>query len=56
MGDFNAVKNQNERRGVGSQDGSSECVRFQRFIDEMELFDISVFGRNFTWYKATGRQ
>lgn len=54
MGDFNVVKNHGERRGVATQEHRAEIQGFSQFIDDMELIDIPVYGRKFTWYKSDG--
>ncbi|XP_057423791.1 uncharacterized protein LOC130717555 [Lotus japonicus] len=57
-GDFNVVRSSSERRGVGanSQQHRSESVEFNDFIDEMELLDIPLLGRKFTWVRPNGLQ
>ena len=29
---------------------------FNEFIEKMELFDIPMVGRRYTWYRTNGRQ
>ncbi|XP_057421573.1 uncharacterized protein LOC130715485 isoform X1 [Lotus japonicus] len=57
-GDFIVVRSSSERRGVGanSQQHRSESVEFNDFIDEMELLDIPLLGRKFTWVRPNGLQ
>ncbi|KAH1209142.1 hypothetical protein GmHk_15G043746 [Glycine max] len=56
VGDFNVVRSLEERRGiVGQRVGCSrETEEFNTFLDTMELGDIPMIGRKFTWYKAGG--
>lgn len=54
MGDFNAIKNQCERRGAISQENKSEILGFSQFIEDMELIDIPTYGRKFSWFKSDG--
>jgi hypothetical protein len=57
IGDFNAVLNREERRGVSNasvQSPSSEIVEFELFVNNMELTDLSVLGRKFTWFHSNG--
>jgi hypothetical protein len=56
-GDFNAVREPTERRGVsttalGSRSG--EMREFNDFIDELELVDLPLIGRRFTWCHPNG--
>lgn len=57
-GDFNAVRSSEERRGPGaaSQLHRLESEDFNDFIDDMELVDIPLLGRKFTWVRPNGRQ
>jgi hypothetical protein len=57
IGDFNAVLNREERRGVSNasvQSPSPEIVEFELFVNNMELTDLSVLGRKFTWFHSNG--
>lgn len=54
MGDFNADKSLSERRGATSQKNRAEINAFSQFIEDMELGDIPVYGRKFTWHKSDG--
>jgi len=55
MGDFNAVRNINERKGVGNGHvNRNEIEKFNRFIDTCMLMDIPAVGRRFTWYRPYG--
>ncbi|PNX57068.1 cysteine-rich receptor-like protein kinase, partial [Trifolium pratense] len=58
VGDFNAIRRMEERIGVNTMVGGTmptEVIEFQHFIDELELVDLPLFGRRFTWYHANGR-
>jgi hypothetical protein len=57
VGDFNAVLHREERRGVNGIASSSqlnEIVEFQAFVDVLEVVDLPVLGRNFTWFHSSG--
>jgi hypothetical protein len=58
LGDFNVVCRRDERRGVNDEISAShllEMYLFNNFIGEMDVFDLSVLGRRFTWYHPNGR-
>jgi hypothetical protein len=58
MGDFNAVCRGDERSGINSVDGvssSTEIVEFRSFLEDLELVDLPLLGRRFTWYQPSGR-
>ncbi|MCH86589.1 hypothetical protein A2U01_0007447, partial [Trifolium medium] len=53
VSDFNAVLHREERRGVNNatfQSSPSELVDFQAFVHNMDLIDLPVLGRKFTWF------
>jgi hypothetical protein len=57
IGDFNATLDQEERRGVNLAIPSSsrvEVVEFGDFVRDMELVDLPIVGRNFTWFHPNG--
>lgn len=54
IGDFNAIKSHGERRGATVQVNRTEIGEFSKFIEDMEVMDIPIFGRKFTWYKSDG--
>jgi hypothetical protein len=57
MGDFNAVLNQEERKGMNLLNHSAtrlERLEFGEFVRNMELVDLPVLGRNFTWFHPNG--
>lgn len=53
-GDFNAITVCSERRGVSAQFVRRECVEFNNFILEMNIVDVPVMGKKFTWFNADG--
>jgi hypothetical protein len=58
LGDFNAVLHRDERRGVNDpspSDSSAEVLDFNNFVAEMDLLDLPVLGRKFTWFHSNGR-
>ncbi|WJX67033.1 hypothetical protein P8452_51532 [Trifolium repens] len=57
VGDFNAVLHREERRGVNNNffiTNPLELSEFQAFVNSMELEDIPVLGRKFTWFHPNG--
>ncbi|XP_057443779.1 uncharacterized protein LOC130735927 [Lotus japonicus] len=56
LGDFNAVRSAEERVGVLANTNAYvwETAQFNEFIHDMELFDISLHGRKFTWLRPNG--
>jgi hypothetical protein len=55
MGDFNAIADPNERRGIGvSNLVGREVTEFREFISQMELVDLPLLGRQFTWFHTNG--
>ncbi|KAL5124420.1 hypothetical protein HKD37_02G004816 [Glycine soja] len=56
MGDFNVVRRLEERIGRlnGSQHGGRDIEEINAFIDSMELLDVLLVGRSFTWVRAVG--
>jgi len=58
LGDFNVVCRRDERRGVNEEATSGKLLEmylFNNFIGEMELEDLNVLGRRFTWYHLNVR-
>ncbi|XP_057775236.1 uncharacterized protein LOC130994218 [Salvia miltiorrhiza] len=55
LGDFNAVRRQDERVGCGEFSGATDAKRFDAFIRESGLTEIRVQGRKFTWCKPNGK-
>ncbi|WJX93350.1 hypothetical protein P8452_74886 [Trifolium repens] len=57
IGDFNAVLSREERRGVANlnfQSPSLEIVEFEAFVSNMEVVDLPVLGRKFSWFHPNG--
>jgi exonuclease III len=57
VGDFNSVREMNERRGVGSNlvgGMSQEVIEFGEFLEALELVDMPLIGRRFTWFHPNG--
>ncbi|GKV01589.1 hypothetical protein SLEP1_g14135 [Rubroshorea leprosula] len=52
MGDFNAVRNQQERKGGMSI--RRKMLEFDEFINECGLVDLPLIRRKFTWYQPNG--
>ena len=58
LGDFNSVCCSEERRGVNEEVGSSqreEILLFNNFVRDVELEDLNLLGRRFTWYHPNRR-
>lgn len=55
LGDFNAVKSPEERKGVTDSSSRREMEEFQDFINKAALCDLPLIGRKYTWYKENGR-
>lgn len=55
MGDFNAVREPSERKGMGAvRVDNIEMDRFNLFIDRCQLSHIPVVRRLFIWYRPNG--
>lgn len=54
FGDFNAVKNCSERKGVSQIFNDSKHLGFQQLINDLNLVDLPVLGKEFTWFKLDG--
>ncbi|GLT48341.1 hypothetical protein SLA2020_219730 [Shorea laevis] len=52
MRDFNSVTKAEERKGNSGV--TTDMREFGSFIQDMELVDIPLVGRKFTWYQASG--
>lgn len=46
-GDFNEIRSLGERKGCTRRDKG--MLEFNNFIEELELFDVPMHGRQFTW-------
>lgn len=58
LGDFNSVRWSDERRGVNEVVSSSqreEVILFNNFVRDVELEDLNVLGRRFSWFHPNGR-
>lgn len=51
-GDFNAISSSGEQMGLNTHDNRSEMEEFRAFINEMELIEVSMVGKKFTWFKS----
>ncbi|GAU46303.1 hypothetical protein TSUD_283280 [Trifolium subterraneum] len=51
-GDFNSITKIGERRGSHGGSVYRERIEFSQFIDAMELVDIPVLGKKFTWFNS----
>lgn len=55
IGDFNYVRGQNERQCISEASyGTVETNEFNEFIEAMQVDDISLVGKKFTWFKPNG--
>ncbi|XP_057453055.1 uncharacterized protein LOC130744910 [Lotus japonicus] len=56
-GDFNAIRPVDERRGVAEMSNHilNEIAEFNSFIDNLEVMDIPIHGRKYTWFKPNGQ-
>jgi exonuclease III len=58
LGDFNVVRRRDERRGVNAEASAVQILEmflFNSFLWEMDMEDLNVLGRRFTWYHPNGR-
>ncbi|PNX92925.1 hypothetical protein L195_g016071, partial [Trifolium pratense] len=54
-GDFNVVMKEGERQGSSSFSRHNERMEFCQFADAMELIDVLVAGKKFSWFSADGK-
>ncbi|MCI00463.1 hypothetical protein A2U01_0021482, partial [Trifolium medium] len=54
-GDFNAVLKNGERKGSSSLNRQAERWEFRQFVEGMEVVDVPVTGKKFTWFSADGK-
>lgn len=56
LGDFDASHGREKRKGrsTGSNQGDKEMKEFNVFVDSMEIVDIPLVGRKFTWVRVGG--
>ncbi|PNX83333.1 hypothetical protein L195_g039374 [Trifolium pratense] len=55
-GDFNVILHSSERKGCSADSRQSERILFNRFVEEMEVIDIPVLGKKFSWFSADARE
>ncbi|KAL8554365.1 hypothetical protein ACS0TY_002515 [Phlomoides rotata] len=53
-GDFNTVTNQSERKGDNRLVSDKRSRNFCKFIANLELVDLPLLRRKYTWYKDNG--
>lgn len=53
-GDFNAVLSSGERRGSSTSYYNLEIREFSTFVEDMEIIDVPVIGKKFTYFAADG--
>lgn len=46
--------NSNERRGPAGNLSSPESDEFRKFATDIDLVDVPLLGRKFTWYRVDG--
>ncbi|PNX97198.1 cysteine-rich receptor-like protein kinase, partial [Trifolium pratense] len=54
-GDFNAVLKCGERKGSSALNRQAERWEFRQFVEGMELIDVPVTGKKYTWFSADGK-
>ncbi|XP_058783234.1 uncharacterized protein LOC131657901 [Vicia villosa] len=54
-GDFNAVRNRRERKGVSLPNPRKEWSDFEEFIRKSGLEDVPCKGKKYTWFGGDGR-
>ncbi|KAL8511698.1 hypothetical protein ACS0TY_018212 [Phlomoides rotata] len=54
FGDFNTVTNQSERKGGSRPTSDKKSSNFCKFIANLELVDLPLLRRKYTWYKDNG--
>lgn len=56
LGDFNYIRRKEERKGINTIGSSSrrEIQGFNKFIERLEVVDLPLFGRKYTWYRING--
>jgi len=53
-GDFNSVRDSDERKGRGTMFRQVDADVFNKFINDGSLVDLPICGRLFTWYRGDG--
>jgi hypothetical protein len=54
-GDFNAILRASERKGSSADSRQGERFLFNRFVGDMEVIDMPVLGKKFSWFSADGK-
>jgi hypothetical protein len=55
VGDYNSVLESSDRRGVGvASSGGREMEEFRDFVRQLEMVDLPLLGRQFTWFHSNG--
>jgi hypothetical protein len=57
LGDFNVVRDRNERIGLGvnlDRGRSSEMTAFDDFLNNLELVDMPLIDKWFMWFHPNG--
>jgi hypothetical protein len=55
VGDFNSVMDPSDRRGVGvASSGGRDMEEFRDFVRQLEMVDLPILGRQFTWFHSNG--
>jgi hypothetical protein len=57
VGNFNSIRIPEERRSEGSADSSRysrDMMEFDLFLRELDLIDMPIVGRRFTWFHLNG--
>ncbi|KAI5436046.1 hypothetical protein KIW84_022476 [Lathyrus oleraceus] len=53
-GDFNSVRVKEERKGISNNFNIKEAEDFEGFISSMNLVDVPMINKKFTWYNLDG--
>lgn len=54
IGDFNSIRDVDERRGRGQYEDENDMERFNNFIGDNNLIEVQLTGKRFTWYRPDG--
>jgi hypothetical protein len=54
-GEFNAILRSSERKESSSDSRQGEKLAFSRFVEVMEVIDVPVLGKKFTWFSSDGK-
>ncbi|MCI41722.1 endonuclease/exonuclease/phosphatase family protein, partial [Trifolium medium] len=56
LGDFNSVSSGEERIGASIEASVTSDMRdYVGFVEDMEVVDLPLLGRRFTWFHPSGR-